>query len=146
MPDALLGVSSSALSALMERLKRGALSFSCLGGDDVTASSAKSAWVTFENLIAGGGSSSESLSSPTSMRFIIGASAEKPCEEWKADSGEFRLICGRVGWATAAIIRLTVPLTQSLFLCVSLWCAIPKVPRCLPVGVLFVSVVVSECT
>lgn len=63
IPGALLGVSRSALPVLTERVNREALLCICLGGDDVTPSSAKSACVTLENLIAGGGSSSESLSS-----------------------------------------------------------------------------------
>lgn len=138
-PGALLGVSRSGFGALVDRLKRGAsLTWSYLGGDEGTPSSARSAWVTLENLMAGGGSSSESLSSPTLIRFIIGASAEKPLDWLKVDNGEFRLICGRVGWATAAMTRLTVCLTQPLMGCVWVWCSIPDRAKCS-------SRVVSEC-
>lgn len=47
---------------LADRLNRGISYCCCFGGEDGAGSSAKSAWVTLENLIAGGGSSSESLS------------------------------------------------------------------------------------
>lgn len=57
-----LGVSAAARLPLADRLKRGISYCCCFGGEDGAASSAKSAWVTLENLIAGGGSSSESLS------------------------------------------------------------------------------------
>lgn len=78
IPGARLGVSKPALFALTDLLKRGAsLTCSCFGGEDGTGASANSACVTFENMIAGGGSSSESLSS-TPKRFIAGAFAEKP--------------------------------------------------------------------
>lgn len=78
-PGDLLGVPTTALFALTDRFKRG-ISFtsSCFEGDEeATGVSARRAWVTFENLMAGGGSSSESLSSML-MRLSIGASAEKP--------------------------------------------------------------------
>lgn len=74
--------------------------------------------MTLENLIAGGGSSSESLSSPTSMRLIMGASAEKPLGP-NPDKGEFLRKAGREGCATAAMMRLTVSLTRSPLVCVS---------------------------
>lgn len=126
-PGTLLGVSSPAVPALVDRLKRGASAArSSFAGDVSTPASANNAWVTLENLMAGGGSSSESLSSPMSMRFIIGASAEKPLSA-NPDKGELRRIGGR---ATAAIMRLTVPLTRLLPEYVSLKGAIPKVvPR-----------------
>lgn len=73
IPGTLLGVSKPALFALTVRLKRGASAGgSCFGGEDGTGASAKSACVTFENFNAGGGSSSESLSSK-SKRFGAGA-------------------------------------------------------------------------
>lgn len=102
-PGTLLGVSSPAVPALVDLLKRGITpACACRGGDDGTPASANSACVTLENVIAGGGSSSESLSSPTSMRLIIGASAEKPLGP-NPDNGEFLRKAGREGCATAAI-------------------------------------------
>jgi hypothetical protein len=76
---ALLGVSNPAFPALTDRLQRGA-SASCsrLCAGELPPASASRACVTFENMIGGGGSLSESLSSPTSIRLIIGASEEKP--------------------------------------------------------------------
>lgn len=68
MPGALLGVSIPALLEAVDRLKRNALlPCSGFGGDEGTGALSSSACVTLENLIAGGGSSSESLSS-MSMR------------------------------------------------------------------------------
>jgi len=76
-PGARLGV-SYVLLLLVDLLKRGASpTRSCRGGDNGMGASASNACVTFENLIAGGGSSSESLSS-TSKYFNGRASAEKP--------------------------------------------------------------------
>jgi len=73
-----LGVSKF-FGALAERTKRCASDpCSCLGGDDGSGRSFSSASVTLENLIAGGGSSSESLSL-TSMCFA-GALLEYPWE------------------------------------------------------------------
>ena len=104
IPGARLGVSELDLCIPIDRLSCDiSLPCSCLGGDDGTGASSSSACVTFENLMAGGGSSSESLS-PMSIRLIIGASDENPCTPFETDSGEFRLRCGRVGCATAAII------------------------------------------
>ena len=78
IPGARLGVSEAARVVFAGRLRRiGSITCSCRPGDEGTGALSNSAWVTFENLIAGGGSSSESLSS-ISMRFSIGASAEKP--------------------------------------------------------------------
>jgi len=72
-----LGV-SNALLLLVDLLHRDtSLACSCRGGDDGTGASASNACVTFENLIAGGGSSSDSLSS-MSKRFIGAGFAEKP--------------------------------------------------------------------
>lgn len=108
-PGARLGVSRPGLLfVLTDRLKRGcALLSSFRGGDDGTGpASASSACVTLENLIAGGGSSSESLSSSPN-RFVVGAFAVKPVLYGCAESGEFLRICGRLGCATAAMMRLT---------------------------------------
>jgi hypothetical protein len=121
MPGALLGVSLPALLVVTDLLKRiGSCPASCLGGDEGTGASSRSACVTLENLIAGGGSSSESLS-PISMRFNIGASAENPCIPLETESGEFRRICGRVGCATAAMmcfIRFPMRCLLLLMFCV----------------------------
>ena len=107
MPGALLGVSNPALFALTDLLKRGAsFTCSCLGGDDGIGASASSAWVTLENLISGGGSSSESLSSIPKL-FMAGASAEKLLLRCSTDNGLLRRICGREDCATAAIMRFT---------------------------------------
>jgi len=103
---ALLGVSKPALLAFSARLGRDNSTLcSCLGSDVGTGASFSNACVTFENLIAGGGSSSESLSL-RSMRCNIGASARKPCMPFEIERGEFRRICGRPGCATAAMISL----------------------------------------
>lgn len=107
-PGALLGVSNPALFEPVDRLNR---TCSCLGGEDGTGASSSKAWVTFENLIAGGGSSSESLSS-MSMRCSMGASAEKPCTPFEMDSGECRRSCGRPGCATAAMILLNLCISR----------------------------------
>lgn len=84
--------------------------------------------MTLENLIAGGGSSSESLSL-TSMRFA-GALLEYPWEWWNADTGEFRRRCGRGACWTAAIKRLRFLLAQPV-LSLSCLCtqAVPSYPN-----------------
>ena len=93
MPGALLGVSTPARLEFNDLLEReNSMRCSCFGGDEGTGLSSRSACVTFENLIAGGGSSSESLLSSMSMRLSIGASAEKPCNPFEMESGEFRRI------------------------------------------------------
>lgn len=67
---------------------------SFLGGDDGIGPLLSRASVTFENLIAGGGSSSESLS--LTFKCLIA----EPCEEyalldWYVETGELRRRCGR---------------------------------------------------
>lgn len=129
-PGALLGVSRPALFALIDLLKRGAsLTCSCLGGEEGTGASASNAWVTFENLIAGGGSSSESLSS-TPKRFSAGASIKKSLLCRATRRGELRRICGRVGCATAAIMRFTCFPIQLLFRLVCRPTSVSICPRC----------------
>ena len=62
-PWGLLVVSSAAFPVLIDRLKRGiSLTVSCRGGEDGSRFPSSKSCVTFENMIAGGGSSSESLS------------------------------------------------------------------------------------
>lgn len=102
-----------ALLVLTDLLKRGTslTNCSCLGGDEGTGTSAKIARVTLENLIAGGGSSSESLSL-TSNRFNAEASGLNPSCRWRTDIGELRRICGRVGCATAAMMRFATQLAR----------------------------------
>ncbi|KAI7724312.1 hypothetical protein KC322_g7 [Hortaea werneckii] len=120
MPEPLFGVSRPALLPLTDRLKRGAsLTCSCFGGDDGIGASSRSAWVTLENLIAGGGSSSESLSSIPN-RCKAGASAENPLLLCSAATGEVRRMCGRDWCATAAIARfncfpIQIPFSQQCF-------------------------------
>jgi hypothetical protein len=127
MPGALLGVSLPALLTVIDLLKRiGSCPASCLGGDDGTGASSRSACVTLENLIAGGGSSSESLS-PISMRFNMSASAENPYTPLDTERGEFRRICGRVGCATAAMICFILLPMRCLLL--PMYCVSPSSPK-----------------
>lgn len=108
MPGALLGVSDAALLLFADLLKRGiSYAWGAFGGEDGRGASASKACVSFENLIAGGGSSSESLS-PISILFNAGASAEKPCIPFETESGELRRMCGREGCAIAAMTRLSL--------------------------------------
>lgn len=81
--------------------------------------------MTLENLIAGGGSSSESLSL-TSIRFA-GALLEYPWEWPYADTGEFRRRCGRGACWTAAIKHLSFLLTQPAVVSLSFPCT-PVLP------------------
>ena len=138
-PPGLIGVCELAAFELEDRLSLCA-SFVCsfFGDEESIGPSARRAWVTLENLIAGGGSSSESLS-PISIRCVPKSSVRMPCDPCSAVMGELRRTYGLVGCATTAMIRLTLlPSLRtfpSLLATVSVsWLYLPFLPSCVNEG------------